>query len=207
LEIFKSDSIARIDYQKEMVKDAPRQQKEQEEMMAKMKKEMEAKNKVEDAELEKSGEKAKQVALVEDYLKKKGITASKTPLGAFFKMDNTGTGAPVSDGKYVTVKYTGKKVVNDSTFEGPSSFTAKVGVGGAIRGFEDGLKQFRQGGKGSIYIPGYLAYGKTPPPGSPFKEYEPLYFEIEIAAVGDSMPAPQMPPPAPQPPAKKENKK
>ncbi|SDD88725.1 FKBP-type peptidyl-prolyl cis-trans isomerase [Niabella drilacis] len=207
LELFKSDSIARADYQKEMVKDAPRQQKEQEEMMAKMKKEMEAKQKVEDAELEKSGEKAKQTAEVEEYLKKKGINAAKTPIGAFVKLDNPGTGAPVADGKYVTVKYTGKKVLNDSTFEGPSSFTTKIGVGGAIRGFEDGLKQFRQGGTGAVYIPGYLAYGKTPPQGAPFKEYEPLYFEVEIASVSDSMPAPQMPPPAPQPPAKKEPKK
>ncbi|MCF3108393.1 FKBP-type peptidyl-prolyl cis-trans isomerase [Niabella sp. CC-SYL272] len=204
LEIFKSDSIARADYQKEMIKDAPRQQKEQEAMMMKMKDEKEAAQKAEDAALEQSGEKAKQTAFVEGILKQKGINASKTPLGAFIKLDSPGTGAQVADAKYVTVKYTGKKMLNDSTFEGPSSFTTKVGIGGIIRGLEDGLKQFRQGGKGTVYIPGYLAYGKTPPPGAPFKEYEPLSFEVEIAAVSDSMPAPQLPPVAP--PAEKEKK-
>ncbi|MGJ7031575.1 FKBP-type peptidyl-prolyl cis-trans isomerase [Niabella hirudinis] len=204
LEIFKSDSLARIDYQKEMIKDAPRQQKEQEEKMAKLKPELEAKQKAEDAELAQSGEKAKQIAAVADYLKKKGISATQTPLGTFIKQDNPGTGAPVADGKYVTVKYTGRKILNDSIFEGPNSFTAKVGMGGAIRGFEDGLKQFRQGGKGVIYIPGYLAYGKTPPQGAPFKSYEPLSFDVEIAAVSDTMPAQKMPP---QPSAKQEPKK
>lgn len=196
LEIFKSDSIARADYQKEIIKDAPRQQKEQEARLIKMNKEKEAAQKAEDAALEQSGEKTKQTVFVEDYLKRKGISASKTPLGAFIKLDNPGSGTPVVDSKYVTVKYTGKKIVNDSIFEGPSSFTTKVGIGGIIRGLEDGLKQFRQGGKGTVYIPGYLAYGKMPPPGAPFREYEPLFFEIEITAVSDSMPAPQMPSPA-----------
>ncbi|WP_018629479.1 FKBP-type peptidyl-prolyl cis-trans isomerase [Niabella aurantiaca] len=183
LEIFSSDSLARADYQAEIEKV----------------------QKNEEVALEKSGEKAKQTAVVENYLKTKNISAVKTPLGAFVKVENPGSGAPVADKKFVTVKYTGKKVLNDSTFEGPNSFTTQIGVGGAIRGFEDGLRQFKQGGKGVVYIPGFLAYGKTPPPGSPFKEYEPLYFEIEIANVSDSMPAPQIS--VPPPPAKKGNKK
>ncbi|WP_300599719.1 FKBP-type peptidyl-prolyl cis-trans isomerase [Niabella sp.] len=200
LELFKSDSIARADYQKEMIKNAPRQQKEQEEKLLKMKQERDAEWKAEESALEQSGAKAKQIALVEDYLKKKGINASKTSLGEFVKIDNPGTGAQVVDGKYITVKYTGKKILNDSTFEGPSSFTTKLGIGGIIRGLEDGLKQFKQGGKGTVYIPGYLAYGKMPPQGAPFEEYEPLFFQVEITGISDSLPAPQMPPlPSPAP--------
>ncbi|MCF3108392.1 FKBP-type peptidyl-prolyl cis-trans isomerase [Niabella sp. CC-SYL272] len=176
LDVFSSDSLARNDY----------------------KAEIEKLQKNEELALEKSGEKAKQTTEVENYLKSKNINAVKTPLGAFVKIDNPGTGAPVADKKFVSVKYTGKKVLNDSTFEGPNSFTTQIGVNGAIRGFEDGLRQFKQGGKGVIYIPGFLAYGKTPPPGSPFKEFEPLYFEVEITEVSDSMPAPQMPPAAAQ---------
>ncbi|MBO9594554.1 MAG: FKBP-type peptidyl-prolyl cis-trans isomerase [Niabella sp.] len=166
LDVFNADSVARKDYQAEIEK----------------------LQKNEELALEKSGEKAKQTAEVENYLKNKNISTVKTPLGAFVKVDDPGTGAPVADKKFVSVKYTGKKVLNDSTFEGPNSFTTQIGVNGAIRGFEDGLRQFKQGGKGVIYIPGFLAYGKTPPPGAPFKEFEPLYFEVEVTEVGDTMP-------------------
>lgn len=188
LDVFNADSLARSDYQKEMEK-------------AQKKEEM---------TLEKSGEKTKQQTEVENYLRTKNINAVKTPLGAFVKIDNPGTGAPVADKKFVTVKYTGKKLLVDSTFEGPNTFTMQIGVGGAIRGFEDGLRKFNQGGKGVVYIPGYLAYGKTPPPGSPFKEFEPLYFEVEVTEVSDTMPQTKIVPTAPVQngtPSKKENKK
>ncbi|WP_300599720.1 FKBP-type peptidyl-prolyl cis-trans isomerase [Niabella sp.] len=189
LDVFNNDSLARKDYQAEIEK----------------------MQKNEELALEKSGEKAKQTAEVENYLKGKNISAVKTPLGAFVKIENPGTGAPVADKKFVSVKYTGKKVLNDSTFEGPNSFTTQIGVNGSIRGFEDGLRQFKQGGKGVIYIPGFLAYGKTPPPGSPFKEFEPLYFEVEITEVSDTMPQPKAMPatqlPVEKLPAAKEKKK
>lgn len=191
LDVFKNDSLANLDYQKEMVKDAPRQKKEQEEQMEKMRKEQEAQQKADEAALEKSGEKAKQTQQIENYLKSKGIAAVKTPSGVFVKVDNPGTGDQAATGKFVTVKYTGKKLANDSTFDGPNSFTMQVGKTALIRGFEEGIKQFRQGGKGTIYIPGYLAYGKNPPPGSPFKPYEALYFNVEIPSVSNTEAPPQ----------------
>ncbi|GAB3417879.1 FKBP-type peptidyl-prolyl cis-trans isomerase [Niabella aquatica] len=187
LEVFKQDSIARADYQKEMEKDAPRQKKEQEEMMKKFKKEQEEKQKADEAALEKSGEKAKQIKEVQTYLDSKKITATQTPGGTFIKIDEPGTGAQVADGKYITVKYDGKRVSNDSTFDA-NQMTVKLGDQPFIRGFEDGLRQFKQGGKGVIYIPGYLAYGKDGGGGT-FKPYEPLYFKVEIVAVSDTDPA------------------
>lgn len=194
LDVFKNDSLANLDYQKEMEKDAPRQKKEQEAQMEKMRKEMEAKQKEEDVELEKSGEKAKQIKIVEDYLTKNKVAFTKTPLNAFVRMDKVGDGAQVADGKYVTIEYIGKKVADNSTFEGPGDFTVQIGKGMIIRGLEDGLRQFKQGGVGAVYIPGYLAYGKNPQPNSPFKAYEPLFFEVKIKNVSDKEPAPQAPP-------------
>lgn len=192
LEVFKEDSLARVDYQKEMEKDAPRQKKEQEEMMKKFKKEQEEAQKAEDAALEKSGEKAKQIQEVQSYLSSKNLKATQTPLGTFIKIDNPGTGAQVADGKFVTVKYTGKTVTKDSTFDS-NQFTVKLGEQPFIRGFEDGLRQFKQGGKGTIYIPGYLAYGKDGN-GGIFKPYEALYFDVEITSVSDTAPAPPQAP-------------
>lgn len=195
IEVFKNDSIAQADYQAEMKRDEPRAKKEQEEMMQKMQKEQEAAQQKEVDSLTKAGAVAKQQEEVAGFLQSKGITATKTAKGTFVKIDNPGTGAPVVDGKFVTIKYTGKKMLADSTFES-NSFTMPIGKGGSIVGFEDGLKQFKEGGKGTIYIPGYLAYGKNHPP--IFKPYEALSFAVEITKVSDTESEPQPMPALPE---------
>lgn len=202
LEVFKNDSLANLDYEKETAKDLPRQKKEEEDQMKKMREDQLAAAKKEEIALEKSGEKAQQEKVIEDFLAKHNVTATKTPTGVFVKMDEVGAGEQAVDGKYISLTYTGKKVLNDSTFEGPNPMTFKMGTHPMILGFEEGIKQFKKGGKGVIYIPGYLAYGKNPPPGSPFKTYEPLYFEIKIDDVSDKEPAPVAPAPPVEQPAK-----
>lgn len=182
LEVFKSDSLAQMDYQKE----GEAYQKREE-----------AKQKAIVDAFEKAGGKDKQIKDMEAYLKKKNITAVKSPLGTFVKVDNPGTGAQVTDGKYVTLKYSGKTVEGDKAFDA-NTMTAQVGSGGAIPGFEDGLKQFKEGGKGVVYIPGFLAYTQGVPPGAPFKAYDALYFEVEITHVGDAPPQQQAPMVMPQ---------
>ncbi|MES1221135.1 MAG: FKBP-type peptidyl-prolyl cis-trans isomerase [Bacteroidota bacterium] len=131
---------------------------------------------------------------MEKYFADKHITTQKTPLGAYVVLTEPGTVAQVDSGKFVTVKYTGKHFGTDSVFQA-SSFTTQIqGPRPAVKGFEDGLKQFKSGGKGTIYIPGALAYGKNPQPGSPFKPNEALTFEVEIENVADTMPRQQTQP-------------
>ena len=197
IEVFKNDSLAQADYQKEVERDAPRAKKEAEEMAEKMLKEQKAVLKKEIDSLNKIGAVAAQEREITGFLQGKGIAATKTPMGTFVKVDNAGTGASVIDGNYVTLKYTGKKILADSTFES-NSFTVQIGKAATIPGFEDGLKQFKEGGKGTIYIPGYLAYGKNNPP--IFKQYEAISFAVEITKVSDTEPAPEPhPAPAEQP--------
>lgn len=191
VEVFPNDSLGRLDYQKEMEKDAPRLKKEQEETMKKMRKEHDAKQLEEEAKLEKTGEKTRQLNEMKKYLDSKKITVTQTAVGTFVKIDNPGSGAQVADGKYVTIKYDGKRISNDSTFDA-NQFTVKLGQQPFIRGFEDGVKQFKQGGNGVIYIPGYLAYGMEGN-GGVFGPYEPLYFKVEILNVSDTEPAPPTP--------------
>lgn len=125
---------------------------------------------------------------MEKYFSDKHITAQKTPLGAYVVIDQPGTGTQVDSGKFVTVKYTGKHFGTDSVFQA-STFTTQIqGAMPSVKGFEDGLKQFKDGGKGIVYIPGALAYGRNPQPGSPFKPNEALTFEVEIQAVSDKAP-------------------
>jgi FKBP-type peptidyl-prolyl cis-trans isomerase len=47
-----------------------------------------------------------------------------------------------------------------------------------IEGWDEGLKLFKAGGKGTLYIPGFLAYGKNANP--PFKSFEALTFDVEV---------------------------
>lgn len=76
----------------------------------------------------------------------------------------------------------------DSAFNhlGPLSFT--VGIGQMIKGFDEGVRFMKKGGKAKIYIPSVLAYAGNPP--SPeIKPYENLVFEVTVLDVQDSAPA------------------
>lgn len=189
-EVFKDETAARANYEEEAKKDAPRQQKEQEEQMAKMQKEREEQAKKEDEELEKSGEKAKQLKVVQDYLAAKNIKATQAPLGTFVYIKEPGTGPALTKGVTASIKYTGKRLATDSTFESNTA-DFPIGVGGLIRGMDEGLQMFKQGGKGTIYIPGFLAYGKNPQPGSPFQPNDALIFDVEVVAIKQPGAAPQ----------------
>ena len=48
----------------------------------------------------------------------------------------------------------------------------------------NGLTEFNEGGKGTLYIPGYLAYGSDPGPAN--KPYAALYFDVEVLNVSDT---------------------
>ena len=187
-EIFKNDSLYQADANIETEKDRPRQMKEQEEQMAKMEKEMREQKQKDELDMEKSGEAARGVQEMEAYLKNKNIAAQKTGKGTFVSIQQQGTGTQAASGKYVTVKYAGRVLATDSVFQS-NSFTFQLGQGKVISGWDEGLEAFKEGGKGTLYIPGFRAYGKNPPQGSPFKPFEPLIFEVEMVKVSDTMPA------------------
>jgi FKBP-type peptidyl-prolyl cis-trans isomerase FkpA len=184
LEVFKSDSLAMPDYQAEVEKDKPRREKEMKEQQVK-------------DEAERKVQMVSGVKEMETYLAAKKITAQKTEEGTFVVVKEKGTGEPVVDGKFITVKYTGKLLETDSVFESNQyEFQMPNGV---IRGWIDGLKLFNKGGKGTLYIPGFMAYGKDPGPGN--KPYTALIFDVEVMNVSDkSAQAPAAPVP-PQPAA------
>ncbi|MBI1342782.1 MAG: FKBP-type peptidyl-prolyl cis-trans isomerase [Terrimonas sp.] len=182
VDVFTNDSLAQADYSKEMEKDKPRQMKEQEEQMAKLQQQKMEQQQKDFEEMEKSGEVAKGIKEVEDYLKSKNIKAVKTGKGTFVVVKEEGTGPAVVNGKYLLVKYSGRIMSTDSTFES-GSYPFQIGKGGAIQGFDEGLLLFKQGGKGTLYIPGFLAYGKNPGPGN--SPYEALTFDVEVVGVAD----------------------
>lgn len=149
-----------------------------------------------DREGELSKQKDRETKELEDYLAANHIQAQKTAKGVYYVIQNPGTGAQVDSGKQVAVKYTGKLMPSGKVFDGNMTGPADpyklvVGQGNVIPGWDDGLKIFKKGGKGTLYIPAYLAYDAQPGPGH--KPFENLMFDVEIVDVTDA------PPPAANP--------
>jgi FKBP-type peptidyl-prolyl cis-trans isomerase len=153
-----------------------------------------------DEETERTAFVKKEEVVVKDYLSKNKINnAQRTANGVYVQIQNEGTGAPVTQGKYVTVMYTGK-TFGGTTFDSnmdpafghtePLGFT--VGAQQMIRGMDEGVQLLKEGSKATIYIPSMLGYGPQPP--SPqIKPFEHLVFNVEVLKVSDKAPpAPPM---------------
>jgi len=169
--VFPSQELASKDRDAENEKEKLRQQKEVETDLIQANKEMTA------------------------WLASKKITAVKTGKGTYVEMKEPGTGPLAENGKFATVRYEGKTLSDGKIFQSTMDpkvqpFTFKVGVGGAIPGWDEALPLFKKGGRGTLYIPGPLAYGKNPPQGSTFKQNESMIFDIYVVDVSDTQPAP-----------------
>lgn len=184
LDVFTSDSAAQADNMAEGTKEQARQLAAQEKAAA-------------------EGEKLKGPAVkdIEDYLAKNKITTVKTKGGTFVQIKEAGTGSLADSGKKVAVKYTGKLFPSGEVFESNMDgsrppLDVVVGTGSVIKGWDEGLALFKKGGKGTLYIPFFEAYGDRPGPGQ--KPHESLIFDIEIVDVTDAnAPQANMPPPPP----------
>ena len=182
LDVFANDSIARLDNDIEMKKDEPRHKKEMEEQTAKAEKERKEQMEKDVAELKSSGEIEKELKAMEAYLASKKINAKKTGRGTYVQIKQEGSGPFAVIGDSLTVKYTGRKLVNDSVFQS-STVSFPLGKGQMIAGWDEGLLLFKKGGKGTLFIPGFLAFGKNPQPGSPFAPFDALIFDVEIVDI------------------------
>jgi len=177
LKKYSSEAEVNADYQKDMEAENLRQQKEAETAQA-----------------------AEGKAL-EEYIKKNNIKAVKTPSGAYVEVQQQGSGPKVDSGTIASIFYTGKLLKDGTSFDSnrdpkfnhTQAYDVSVGVGGTIRGLDEGLRIFSKGGKGRVFIPSVLAYGPKgaapviPPSAS-------LIFEIEVADVKPAPARPQTPP-------------
>ncbi len=157
---------------------------------------------VQDQKKEMENKKKSEVAELESYLKKKGIKAEKTENGVFVETTNPGTGAPVLDGKQISVDYTGYLLENgkpfdsnvDSTIGKIQPFLFVIGRDPIITGWAEGLKKFAEGGSGTLYIPSMMAYG---PRGSQpvIPPFAALKFTVAVKKVADAPPVKPQPMP------------
>ena len=122
------------------------------------------------------------------------ISSSCSNNGSVKKMGNgliiedlvVGDGAEAKDYNKVVVNYTGKledgSVFDSSLNPGRSPFTFTLGAGSVIKGWDQGLKDMKVGGKRKLIIPPELAYGENGA-GSAVPPNATLIFEVELLEV------------------------
>lgn len=115
---------------------------------------------------------------IEDYITTKQLTVTElSSTGLRFIRTATTTENKVAAGEVVKVKYTGK-LLNDKQFDS-GEIQVRVGGGGVIKGFDEGVSKMRYNEKAILVFPSSLGYG-TQGSGTTIMPYAPLVFEVEV---------------------------
>jgi peptidylprolyl isomerase len=108
-----------------------------------------------------------------------------TASGLKFYDLQVGTGESPKQGQTVVVNYTGwleDGTQFDSSIESGQPFSFKIGTGGVIPGWDEGILTMKVGGKRQLVIPASLAYGEQGS-GSVIPPNATLIFEIELISI------------------------
>jgi FKBP-type peptidyl-prolyl cis-trans isomerase FkpA len=139
---------------------------------------------------------AKDSKIIEDYLAKNNIKATKTKWGSYIVVQNEGTGATITNKEVATVNYTGHTLDSGKVFDSnidpkfkhvqpyDVDMTTIGGPTGVILGWTDVILQMKKGAKVTAYLPSTLGYGK----GGRQPEIRPdeiLVFDIELLNITD----------------------
>lgn len=114
-----------------------------------------------------------------EYLEDKGLTGETDGNGVYYVILEPGNEEmPVYNSK-IDVHYEGR-YLDDEIFDSSLSGDPLEGffLYQLIEGWQLGIPKFGKGGKGHLYIPSRLAYGKNPPNG--IRKNAPMTFYIEL---------------------------
>jgi FKBP-type peptidyl-prolyl cis-trans isomerase len=107
--------------------------------------------------------------LIDEYLAKNNIKATKTKWGTYIAVQTEGTGNNLTASEIASVNYTGRTFDSSKVFDSNIDPKFKhvqpldVNLGqyqGMMLGWTDALLQMKKGTKATIYVPSSLAYGK-----------------------------------------------
>ena len=114
-----------------------------------------------------------------------------TPAPAEFLRDQAlieGTGDPLEEGDLVAVKYLGQTYDGaepfDANFDSESDLVFRLGAGGVIKGWEQGLEGKTVGSRVMLAIPPRLGYGDQGSEGAGIQGDDTLYFVVDVLAGG-----------------------
>lgn len=117
--------------------------------------------------------------LLEDYLQENGIEAIKHDSGLYYVIEKEGVGDNPTKNSFVTMDYKGyylDGVQFDSSYDRGEPL--EYNLNGLIAGWQIGVPLFKKGGKGTLYLPPDLGYGKSPSNG--IRDNAVLAFDIEL---------------------------
>jgi FKBP-type peptidyl-prolyl cis-trans isomerase FkpA len=117
--------------------------------------------------------------IISNYLTKNKLTATKTSSGLYYIITQQGNGKRVSANSSLYVKYKG--YLSDSTVFDENSVGTSISLSNVIIGWKEGLTYFNVGGKGKLFIPSHLAYGKNVNGKVPANSV--LFFDIEVLEI------------------------
>ncbi len=129
--------------------------------------------------------------VIEAYLSKNNIKATKTKWGTYVAITTEGTGEKISINDVATVNYTGRTLDSGKVFDSNidpqykhvEPMQVSIGqLGGVILGWPDAISQLKKGSKATAYIPASLGYGENGN-GEKIKPGENLIFDIEVTDV------------------------
>lgn len=113
-------------------------------------------------------------------------TTNNTMEGLEIKDIAVGTGAEAVAGKTVSVHYVGTLLDGkkfDSSRDRGEPFSFVLGTGSVIRGWDEGVKGMKVGGKRKLTIAPELAYGDRAVGGGLIPANSTLVFEVELLGV------------------------
>lgn len=113
-----------------------------------------------------------------DYMKDNGLTGVRTSSGVYVVIDNPGTGPACGSTSTVKVGYTGS-YTNHEVFE--STPSATFNLSSVIKGWQEGIPYFLEGGSGKLLIPSAAAYG--PQGNGPIPGNTVLIFDVTLIEV------------------------
>src|SRR5215217_1065595 len=121
-----------------------------------------------------------------------------------------GSGTEAKAGDVLVVDYVGVRQADGQQFDasyGKAPLVLTLGMGNTIKGWDDGLAGVTKGERLQLDIPAALAYGDSPPDGSPIQKGDALTFVIDVRDVIPAPDATKQPVAADLPPAEDTNGK
>ncbi|HKK44687.1 MAG TPA: FKBP-type peptidyl-prolyl cis-trans isomerase, partial [Balneolaceae bacterium] len=113
---------------------------------------------------------------------KEGVVT--TDSGLQYKVLKEGSGVSPDSTDTVRVNYKGM-LLDGTVFDSSEQHgqAAQFPLNRVIPGWTEGLQLMKEGAKYKFWIPGKLAYGQNPPPGSKIGPNQTLVFEVELLKV------------------------
>ena len=127
-------------------------------------------------------------ALMKENANKEGVITTESGLQYLVLEEGEGDKKPSANDR-VSVHYKGT-LIDGTVFDESKGKPATFGVGQVIKGWTEGLQLMDEGDKFRLWIPGDLAYGKSPRPGGKIGSMDTLIFDVELVSI---TPAPARP--------------